>query len=52
MAPPLYFTTLLRFAMLCMLTTTRAVFIEFQPIGIITAILLGGVIAFFAIITL
>jgi hypothetical protein len=38
--------------MLCVLATTRAILVEFQPIGIITAIFLGGVIAFFAIIAL
>jgi hypothetical protein len=35
-----------------MLAAAGAVLIELQPIGIITTILLGGVIAFFAVIAL
>ncbi len=38
--------------MLCMLSAARAVLVELQPIGIITAILFGGVIPLFAVITL
>ena len=43
---------LLGLAMLCVLTAARAILIEFHPIGIVTAILFGGVITFLAIITL
>jgi hypothetical protein len=35
-----------------MLAAARTIFIEFHPIGIIAAILLGGVIALFAVIAL
>jgi hypothetical protein len=34
------------------LAATRAVLVEFHPIGIVTAIFLGGVIALFAVIAL
>jgi hypothetical protein len=38
--------------MLRMLSATRAVLVELQPIGIVATILLGGVIALFAIVAL
>jgi hypothetical protein len=43
---------LLGLAVLSMLAAPGAIFIEFHPIGIVTSILFGGVIALFAIITL
>jgi hypothetical protein len=39
-------------AVLCVLATTRAILVEFQPIRVIATIFLGGVIAFFAITAL
>ena len=38
--------------MLCVLSTTRAVFVKLQPIGIVATILLGDVITLLAIVTL
>ena len=43
---------LLGLAMLCVFSTTRTILVELQPIGIITAILLGCVIPLFAVIAL
>ena len=43
---------LLGLAVLGMLAAPGAIFIEFHPIGIVTSILFGGVIALFAIIAL
>ncbi len=35
-----------------MLAAARAILVEFHPIGVITTILLGGIVALFAVITL
>ena len=43
---------LFSFAMLRVFLAALAIFVELQPIGIVATILLGGVIAFLAVITL
>jgi hypothetical protein len=43
---------LLGLAMQRVLAATRAEFFEFQPVGIVAAIFLGGVIALFAVTAL
>lgn len=43
---------LLRFAVLRVFLAAFAILVELQPVGIVTAILFGGVVSLFTVVTL